>query len=196
MAAKNARMVLRAGERLTKNRTHRAATREEAQGGEGAMDGIREIYLAGGCFWGCQKYFDLTKGVVSTQVGYANGHVESPSYEQVKRGDSGHAETVRVQYDPQAISLEELLERYFAVIDPTAINHQGADYGHQYRTGIYYTDPADERVARLALDGLARRIGAQVAVECLPLDGFYPAEEYHQKYLEKNPGGDCYIHFE
>lgn len=154
------------------------------------------IYLAGGCFWGCQKYFDLTEGVVSTQVGYANGHLENPTYPQVKRGDSGHAETVRVEYDPQRIALEALLERYFAVIDPTAVDHQGEDYGHQYRTGIYYADPEDAQTVRRALDGLARRINAPLAVECEPLTRFYPAEEEHQKYLEKNPNGYCHIRFD
>lgn len=157
---------------------------------------IRTIYLAGGCFWGCQKYFDLTEGVVETQTGYANGHVASPTYEQVKRGDSGHAETVRVAYDPARISLEALLERYFAAIDPTAVDHQGADYGHQYRTGIYYTDARDGETARRALAALQERLGAPVAVECAPLAAFYPAEEYHQKYLEKHPDGYCHIHFD
>ena len=157
---------------------------------------MKEIYLAGGCFWGCQKYFDLTDGVLETEVGYANGDVVSPSYEQVKRGDSGHAETVRVRYDPAKLSLEALLERYFAVIDPTAVDHQGEDFGHQYRTGIYYADPADGEVAQRALDALAERIGQKPAVECQPLTCFYSAEAYHQKYLEKNPGGYCHIHFD
>ena len=157
---------------------------------------MKEIYLAGGCFWGCQKYFDLTDGVLETEVGYANGNFAAPTYQQVKRGDSGHAETVRVAYDPAVISLEALLERYFAVIDPTAVDHQGADYGHQYRTGIYYTDPEDGEVARCALDALAAKVGQPLAVECLPLAAFDPAEEYHQKYLDKNPNGYCHIHFD
>lgn len=169
--------------------------RRFAERKEKAMEN-RVIYLAGGCFWGCQKYFDLTEGVTATQVGYANGHIERPTYEQVKHGDSGHAETVRVEYDPERITLGALLERYFAVIDPTAVDHQGADYGHQYRTGVYYTDAADEPVIRRALAALGERIGAKIAVECMPLTAFYPAEEYHQKYLEKNPGGYCHIRFD
>ncbi|MBQ8953016.1 MAG: peptide-methionine (S)-S-oxide reductase MsrA [Clostridia bacterium] len=154
------------------------------------------IYLAGGCFWGCQKYFDLTEGVLSTEVGYANGPTANPTYEQVKHEHTGHAETVKVEYDPSVISLEALLQKYFAVIDPTAVNHQGEDYGIQYRTGIYYVDGEDEPVARACLDELAKRYDKPLAVELKPLENFYPAEEYHQKYLEKNPGGYCHIHFD
>ena len=155
----------------------------------------REIYLAGGCFWGCQKYFDLIDGVESTSVGYANGPVANPSYEQVK-AHAGHAETVRIVYDPAKLPLAALLEKYFQVIDPTSVNKQGEDEGIQYRTGIYYTDPADAEVARRALDALSEKCDAPLAVELLPLQNYYPAEEYHQKYLEKNPGGYCHIHFD
>ena len=154
------------------------------------------IYLAGGCFWGCQTYFDLTKGVLSTEVGYANGPTANPTYEQVKHEHTGHAETVKVEYDPEVLPLQTLLEKYFAVIDPTAVNHQGEDYGIQYRTGIYYVDEADRPVARACLDALAKKYDAPLAVELKPLENFYPAEEYHQKYLEKNPGGYCHIHFD
>lgn len=156
---------------------------------------MKEIYLAGGCFWGCQKYFDRIPGVVATEVGYANGNIENPTYEQVKRGDSGHAETVRVTYDPAHISLESLLARYFEIIDPTSVDKQGEDSGHQYRTGIYFVDPEDARVARYALEGLERRLKKGIAVELQPLSAFYPAEEYHQKYLEKHPDGYCHIKF-
>ena len=156
----------------------------------------KTIYLAGGCFWGCQKYFDLLPGVVETQVGYANGDTENPTYEQVKHQHTGHAETVRVTYEPAALPLGELLEKYFLVIDPTSVNRQGEDEGIQYRTGIYYTDPGDGAVAAEALAALARRVGKPLAVENLPLKNFYPAEEYHQKYLEKHPEGYCHIHFD
>ena len=155
----------------------------------------REIYLAGGCFWGCQKYFDLIDGVESTSVGYANGPTKDPSYEEVKR-HSGHAETVRVVYDPAKLPLEALLEKYFQVIDPTSVNQQGEDRGIQYRTGIYYTDPADAAIAEGCLRALAGKYDAPLAVELEPLENYYLAEEYHQKYLEKNPGGYCHIHFD
>ena len=155
----------------------------------------REIYLAGGCFWGCQKYFDLIDGVESTSVGYANGPTVNPSYEEVKH-HSGHAETVRVVYDPQKLTLAALLGKFFQVIDPTSVNRQGGDVGIQYRTGIYYTDPSDAKIAEECLVELGRRYAAPLAVELKPLENYYPAEEYHQKYLEKNPGGYCHIHFD
>ncbi|MBR1559884.1 MAG: peptide-methionine (S)-S-oxide reductase MsrA [Clostridia bacterium] len=154
----------------------------------------RTIWLAGGCFWGCQKYFDLQKDVLRTQVGYANGPMENPSYEQVK-AHAGHAETVRVTYDADALPLEKLLEAYFKVIDPVSVNRQGEDEGVQYRTGIYYQDPADRAVAEAALSALAKGYDRPLAVELLPLQNFYAAEEYHQKYLEKHPDGYCHIHF-
>ena len=154
------------------------------------------IYLAGGCFWGCQKYFDLMDGVLFTEVGYANGPTANPTYEQVKHDHTGHAETVKVEYDPAVLPLQTLLEKYFVVIDPTAVNHQGEDYGIQYRTGIYYVNEEDESVANACLDALEKRYDKPLAVELKPLENFYPAEEYHQKYLEKNPNGYCHIHFD
>lgn len=153
---------------------------------------VQSIYLAGGCFWGTQKFFDQFDGVVGTQVGYANGATAEPSYREVCAG-SGHAETVRIDFDEEQISLEQLLDYYFIVIDPTAYHRQGPDTGIQYRTGIYYTDPA-------LLPRLEKRYAAEqekyrreLETELLPLENFYPAEEYHQKYLEKNPGGYCHI---
>ena len=154
----------------------------------------KTIYLAGGCFWGCQKYFDRLAGVIETEVGYANGPTANPSYEEVKR-HAGHAETVRVVYDADALPLEKLLDAYFAVIDPTAVNRQGEDEGIQYRTGIYRVDETDAPVIDAALDALARKCDKPLAVESLPLQNFYSAEAYHQKYLEKNPGGYCHIRF-
>lgn len=159
------------------------------------MSELKTIHLAGGCFWGCQKYFDLMDGVAETEVGYANGPTANPSYEEVKH-HAGHAETVRIVYDPAKLPLTSLLEQYFRVIDPTSVNRQGEDEGVQYRTGIYYTDPADEPVARAALDRLAAQYDKPLAVELQPLENFYSAEEYHQKYLEKNPNGYCHIHFD
>ena len=151
------------------------------------------IYLAGGCFWGAQRYFDCLPGVVETEVGYANGKTANPTYEQVKHENTGHAETVRVVYDPAAISLEELLEQFYKAIDPTSVNRQGGDAGVQYRTGIYFTDPAQKPVIVASLAQLQARYAQPIAVEALPLTHFYTAEEYHQKYLDKNPGGYCHI---
>ena len=155
----------------------------------------KTIYLAGGCFWGCQKYFDLMRGVSETEVGYANGPTANPSYEEVKR-HSGHAETVRVVYDPDILPLASLLDSYFKVIDPTSVNKQGEDAGIQYRTGIYYTDEADLPTIRERMALLAAQYEKPLAVEVRPLECFYSAEEYHQKYLEKNPHGYCHIRFD
>lgn len=151
------------------------------------------IYLAGGCYWGAEKYLSNIAGVVETEVGFANGHVEAPAYVQVKRGDTGHAETVRVVYDAQALPLDKLLRLFFRIIDPTSFEKQGEDEGNQYRTGVYWVDAADAAVVRAELTKLQSRYAAPLAVEACPLDCFYPAEEYHQKYLDKTPGGYCHV---
>lgn len=152
-----------------------------------------EIYLAGGCFWGSEKYLASIPGVLSTEVGYANGHTKNPSYEEVCRGDTGHAETVRVHYDPAVLSLSFLLELYFDSVDPLSVNRQGGDVGSQYRTGIYYAQEQDVPVIEAAMIKLAARLSRPPAIEVEPLKNYYPAEDYHQKYLDKNPGGYCHI---
>ncbi|MBR6029486.1 MAG: peptide-methionine (S)-S-oxide reductase MsrA [Clostridia bacterium] len=154
---------------------------------------MKTIYLAGGCYWGVQKYIANIAGVIGTEVGFANGSLECPSYAQVKKGDTGHAETVRVDYDEARLPLTALLRLFFRIIDPCAVDQQGHDIGHQYRTGVYCTDPADEPVIRAALQELAARYTKPLAVECLPLACFYTAEEAHQQYLDKNPGGYCHV---
>lgn len=153
----------------------------------------KEIYLAGGCFWGAEQYLSAIQGVTDTLVGYANGHTQNPAYQEVCRGGTGHAETVRVRYLPQILPLDALLDLYYESIDPLSVNRQGGDSGEQYRTGIYYTCAQDEAVIRESLERLDKRLGRRAAVECAPLSCFYPAEEYHQKYLCKNPGGYCHI---
>ena len=154
---------------------------------------METIYLAGGCFWGMQKYFDQFPGVQETEVGYANGPTENPSYQQVC-ASSGHAETLRVVFDPARLPLPELLERYFLVIDPLSVNRQGGDIGIQYRTGIYYVNLSQLSDIDAAVQREAAALGVKkLEVEVRPLENFYPAEEYHQKYLDKNPGGYCHI---
>ena len=153
---------------------------------------MRSIYLAGGCFWGMQKFFDQFEGVLSTQVGYANGPDRAPTYQEVCR-NSGHAETVRIDYDEGKLSLDKLLDLFFLVIDPLSINKQGGDEGIQYRTGVYYTNPDQLPMIQAAFEKEAAKVGSPLAVELLPLTNFFPAEEYHQKYLDKNPGGYCHI---
>jgi peptide methionine sulfoxide reductase msrA/msrB len=154
---------------------------------------LKEIYLAGGCFWGTEKYLSQIYGVVDTDVGYANGKTENPTYEEVCRHDTGHAETVHVVYDPQKVRLQFLLDLYYDAIDPTTVNRQGADRGTQYRTGIYYVDDGDKPVIVRSITELQKKLHKPVAIEVLPLQNYYPAEEYHQKYLEKNQNGYCHI---
>lgn len=151
------------------------------------------IYLAGGCFWGTAYLFSLVPGVTATTAGYANSVVANPSYEQVCSGTTHAAETVKVDYDDSVVSLTSLLQLYFKSIDPLSLNRQGGDVGEQYRTGIYYSDPADAPVVEAQLATLQRRHKEPLAVEQGPLKNFYPAEEYHQQYLEKNPGGYCHV---
>jgi peptide methionine sulfoxide reductase msrA/msrB len=153
----------------------------------------REIYLGGGCFWGVEHFLAGLKGVVATEVGYANGSTSNPTYEQVCRENTGHAEVVKVEYDPLRISLPFLLEMFFSVIDPTSVNKQGNDVGSQYRTGIYYSDVADLPVIRESVAKLAAEFSKPLAIEVEPLSNYYSAEQYHQKYLVKNPGGYCHI---
>lgn len=155
--------------------------------------GTEVVYLAGGCFWGMQKFLDQFDGVVETEVGYANGNGVEPTYQQVCRENTGHAETVKVLYDEAKLPLRRLLEHYFMAIDPFSRDHQGGDYGRQYRTGIYYTDPVQQEAIREACAAVEEKEGKALAVEVLPIDNFSRAEEFHQKYLDKNPGGYCHI---
>ena len=153
---------------------------------------MKTIYLAGGCFWGMQRFFDQFEGVLATEVGYANGPDRAPSYEEVCRS-SGHAETVRIDYDESRITLTRLLDLYFTVIDPLSVNRQGEDSGVQYRTGVFYTDAAQLPEIRAVFSREEEKAGRKLAVLLEPLRNFFSAEEYHQKYLEKNPGGYCHI---
>lgn len=156
----------------------------------------KEIYLAGGCFWGLEKYLEEIPGVIFTEVGYANGKTENPTYEEVCRRDTGHAEAVYVKYDFQKISLDFLLKLYYDIIDPVSINRQGNDTGKQYRTGIYYVDSEDLPIIKKSIEELQTQFDHPIAIEVKPLENYYKAEEYHQKYLVKNPGGYCHISWE
>ena len=152
-----------------------------------------EIYLAGGCFWGTEHFLKQIRGVESTEVGYANSIINQPTYQQVCSGETNAAETVKVVYDPETVNLSLLLELYFKTIDPTSLNRQGNDRGTQYRTGIYYTNKADIAVINQAVRALADQYKNPIAIEVKPLTNFYPAENYHQDYLDKNPNGYCHI---
>ncbi len=153
----------------------------------------KEVYFAGGCFWGTEHFFKQVRGVVGTEVGYANGNKDNPTYKEVCDGNTGFTETVKVIYDPEVIDLSLLIDLYFKTIDPTALNRQGNDVGTQYRTGIYYTDNSDEELIKGKINELSLAYPGKVVVENEPLRNFYDAEDYHQDYLDNNPGGYCHI---
>jgi peptide-methionine (S)-S-oxide reductase len=147
------------------------------------------IVLGGGCFWCTEAVYVKVKGVTDVESGYSNGQAERPSYEQVCTGTTGHNEVVKLTYDPSQISLRQILEIFFVIHDPTTLNRQGADSGTQYRSGIYYTTPAQKEIA----DDMIRQMsqdklfGKPIVTEVLPLSNYWPAEEYHQDFFEKNP---------
>ena len=150
---------------------------------------LREIYLAGGCFWGVEEYFSRIPGVAGAVLGYANGRVERPTYEQVCSDTTGFAEAVRISYDPDVVTLRILIRQFFEIIDPVSVNRQGNDRGSQYRTGIYYTDERDRPLIEIIMNQVRRKYREPLAVELEPLKNFYEAEQYHQDYLRKNPAG-------
>ena len=154
---------------------------------------MKKIWLAGGCFWGVEAYFRQIRGVEKTVVGYGQGSSDSPDYRQVCSGMTGHAEICEVTYNETVLSLRDILEHLFRIIDPTAKDRQGPDVGTQYRSGVYYTDEADETVIAGFLQEKAPAYQAAVVVEGERLTSFWAAEEYHQNYLGKNPGGYCHV---
>lgn len=156
---------------------------------------LRDIYFAGGCFWGVEEYYSQIPGVQDVTVGYANGKTENPTYKEVCSGESGHAETVHVLYDPKIISLRSLAEQFFKIINPVSRNRQGNDVGSQYRTGIYYTREDDVGILASVMAQVQKEYASPLAVELMPIKSYFLAEEYHQNYLKKNPGGYCHIDF-
>ena len=153
----------------------------------------KELYLAGGCFWGAEHFLKQIEGVTFTEVGFANGSTPNPSYQEVYTDTTGYAETVRLRYDPLRVSLHFLLEMFFKAIDPTSLNRQGEDRGTRYRTGIYYTTDDDLPLIRHFISEEAGHYGLPLQVEVLPLTNFYRAEDYHQDYLDNNPDGYCHL---
>lgn len=156
---------------------------------------LKEIWLAGGCFWGVEAYMSRIYGVYDVTSGYANGNIDNPTYEQVCSGKTKFAETVHVLYDPERVSLETLLISFFKVVDPTSKDRQGNDVGDQYRSGIYYKDVLDKIVIDNVIKSEQKKYTSPIYTEVLPLVNFFLAEEYHQDYLEKNPNGYCHIDF-
>lgn len=157
------------------------------------MNNENSIYFAGGCFWGTEHFFQQVRGVESTAVGYANGRIENPTYEQVTTGTTGFAETVKVNYNPIEVDLGLLIDLYFQSVDPTSLNKQGNDIGTQYRTGIYYNNNGQKELIEQKIQELAKSYNQKIVIEVEPIKNFYTAEEYHQDYLVKNPGGYCHI---
>ena len=154
---------------------------------------VKDIFLAGGCFWGTEHYFKLINGVVETEVGFANGNTQNPTYQEVYTDQTGFAETVHIRYNPDVVSLEFLLQMYFKAIDPISLNKQGHDEGTRYRTGIYYTNPDDLPIIMKVYAEEQKHWQQPLAVEKQPLENFYTAEDYHQDYLDKNPTGYCHL---
>ena len=154
---------------------------------------LKQIYFAGGCFWGTEHFFKQINGVVKTETGFANGNTANPTYEEVYTDTTGYAETVHVTYDADIVSLELLLRMFFAAIDPTSLNKQGHDEGTRYRTGIYYTDAADLPLIERIFAEQQSKYTQPLVVEKLPLKNFFPADDYHQDYLDKHPDGYCHL---
>lgn len=154
---------------------------------------MKKIVLAGGCFWGVEEFLSRINGVISTEVGYANGRTENPTYEDVCYKNTYFAEVCLVEYDENILSLENLLKEYWSIVDPTALNRQGPDVGSQYRTGIFYLDESDLNTILKSKEENQKNYDKKIVTEVVPLVNYYKAEEYHQKYLKKNPNGYCHI---
>lgn len=154
---------------------------------------MKKIVLAGGCFWGVEEFISRIPGVISTEVGYANGRTLNPTYEDVCYKNTYFAEVCYVTYDENKLSLDSLLDKFWSIINPTTLNRQGPDVGSQYRSGIYYVDEADLDIILKSREKLQQSYDKKIATEVEPLENYYTAEEYHQKYLKKNPGGYCHI---
>ncbi|MBQ1819396.1 MAG: peptide-methionine (S)-S-oxide reductase MsrA [Bacteroidales bacterium] len=154
---------------------------------------MKEIYLAGGCFWGTEHYFKQIDGVLETETGFANGNTDNPTYEEVYTDTTGYAETVRVAYDETKVSLEFLIDMFFHAIDPMLLNRQGHDEGTRYRTGVYYTDETELPVIKRIFDEKQKLYDQPIVTEIAPLRNFFPADEYHQDYLDKHPDGYCHL---
>lgn len=151
----------------------------------------KEIYLAGGCFWGVEEFFSRIDGVLETSAGYADGLQPITTYQDIKKTD--HSETVYIKYDADKISLEKLLDYFFMIIDPTSVNRQGNDIGRQYRTAIYYSDESDIKTIQKRIQLEETKYSKPIVTEVKKINNFCRAEEYHQKYLKKNPGGYCHV---
>ena len=158
--------------------------------------GLQKATFAAGCFWGVQYYFDQIPGVIQSTVGYTGGSIQSPSYEQVCVGDTGHAEAVQIEYDPELVTYETLLKHFFRLHDPTQLNRQGPDVGSQYRSAIFYHSDDQKILSEIVINNLGKNFKSPIATKLELATEFYSAEEYHQKYTEKTGLGMCHVPFE
>ncbi|MDD3236466.1 MAG: peptide-methionine (S)-S-oxide reductase MsrA [Candidatus Gastranaerophilales bacterium] len=154
------------------------------------------IYLGGGCFWGIEAYFSKIQGIKDTKVGYANGNIKNPTYLDVITGTTGFVEVVKLSYDPKIHPLADILDHFFDIIDPTSFNKQGNDVGSQYRSGVYYIDLADRKIIEDKIKEIQPNYPSKIMTEVEKLRNFYSAEEYHQKYLQKNKTGYCHVNLD
>lgn len=157
---------------------------------------MKKIILGGGCFWGVEKFFAMIPGVTETEVGYANGKTENPTYEEVCYKDTYFVEVCYITYDEKLVSLDILLDKFWSIIDPTTVNRQAGDVGTQYRSGIYYIDESDLDIINKSKIKIQEQYKKSIVTEVKPLEKYYTAEEYHQDYLDKNPTGYCHIKFD
>lgn len=159
------------------------------------QENIKSIIFAGGCFWGIQTYFNLVKGVLTTKVGYTGGDKELPKYEEVCTQTTRHAEAVYIEYDSLKTDLNKLLDHYFNITDPTTLNSQKGDMGSQYRSAIFYLNEEDKENINKYIDCIRESYENKIVTEVLPATEFWPAEEYHQNYLDSNPEGYCHLNY-
>ena len=156
---------------------------------------MKKIILGGGCFWGVEKFFAMIPGVIKTEVGYANGKTENPTYEEVCNNNTDFVEVCYITYDPNLVSLDMILDKFWSIVDPTTVNRQAGDVGTQYRSGVYYIDEIDLNTINKSKLKIQEQYKEPIVTEIKPLERYYTAEEYHQDYLEKNPTGYCHIKF-
>ena len=156
---------------------------------------MKKIIIGGGCYWGVEKFFAMIPGVIKTEVGYANGKTENPTYEEVCHSNTDFVEVCYITYDEKLVSLDIILDKFWSIVDPTTVNRQAGDVGTQYRSGIYYIDEVDLDAINKSKMKIQEQYKESVVTEVKPLERYYTAEEYHQDYLEKNPTGYCHIKF-
>lgn len=153
----------------------------------------KTLIVAGGCFWGLQKYYSMVKGVIETTVGYSGGDKKFPKYEEVCAEVTGHTEAVIIKYDPEKTNIPKLLDHFFFIVDPTTLNYQKNDYGTHYRSALFYNDNNEKKLIEDYIQNIQKNYKNKIVVELIPAKEFWAAENYHQDYLNKNPYGYCHI---